>query len=93
MGDAAADERVKLREGAVSWREVDGEAILLDLETSAYLGVNATGTVLWPLLDTGTTPAAMAAALVERFEVEPDVAREDVGAFLEQARRLRLLEG
>lgn len=80
-----------LRPGAVTWREVDGEAILLDLGSSEYLGVNASGTVLWQMLDAGTTERELVAALQERFGVPADAARTDVDAFLTAARERNLL--
>ncbi len=91
MGSEVAEAPVRLREGAVSWREVDGEVIVLDLETSDYLGVNASGTVLWLLLAGGTTAAAMRRALVERFGIGAEQAATDVEAFLAAARSRRLL--
>ena len=84
---------LRLRPGAVSWREVDGEVILLDLETSDYSGVNPSGTVLWSLLAEGTTQGALEQALVERFDVDAPRAAADVSAFLDTARSLRLIEG
>ncbi len=91
--DGAQQGHLRLRAGAVSWREVDGEVIVLDLETSAYSGVNASGTVLWSLLAGGTTRAALEHALVDRFDVDRGRAAADVGAFLDTARAQRLIEG
>lgn len=85
--------QLRLRPGAVSWREVDGEVVVLDLETSAYSGVNASGTVLWSLLAGGTTPAALEQALVDRFAIDRERAATDVAAFLDLARSQRLIEG
>ncbi len=99
MGEQAAERpadqpaELRLRPGAVSWREVDGEVILLDLQTSDYSGVNASGTVLWSLLAEGTTRGALEEALVERFDVDRERAAADVAGFLETARSLRLIEG
>ncbi|MXG89952.1 PqqD family protein [Nocardioides flavescens] len=92
MSDIGPDTPVRLRPGAVSWREVDGEVVLLDLTTSAYFGVNASGTLLWQMLDAGTTPADMTGALVAEFDVDRDRASTDVEAFLAEAQRLNLVE-
>ncbi len=37
----------------VLMRELDGEAVLLDLETGRYFGLNATGVRIWALLAAG----------------------------------------
>lgn len=36
--------------GEVVFREIDGEAVLLDLGTSIYFGLNGVGTRIWNLL-------------------------------------------
>lgn len=81
----------KLREDAVVWRTLDDQTVLLALDSSTYLQLNATGTLLWPMLVEGTTPAALIAALVAHFDVDADRAAADVDAFLDGCRRQRLL--
>ena len=88
---AAQDETLTLRDGAVSWREVGGETILLDLEHSDYLGVNASGTLLWRLLSEGTTRSALVDALTAGFDIDADTASSDVDAFVATARERNLL--
>lgn len=83
---------LRLRDAAVSWREIDDEVVVLDLVRSEYLSVNASGAVLWTLLAEGTTHAALVDALVERFGVDRPRAAADVDAFLARARERRLLE-
>ena len=73
---------LKLREDAIAWREVDGETLVLDLNTSTYLAVNPSATMLWGLLAGGTTRDAMVAALVEAYEVPKETVAQDVDDFL-----------
>lgn len=84
--------RVRLRDDAVVWREIDGETVVLDLGSSRYLSVNGTGTVLWPALVRGTTLAALADLLVSSFGIDEEQARVDVAAFLDVCRARDLLE-
>lgn len=85
-------ERIRVREDAVLWRELDGETVLLALESSLYLTLNATGTVLWPLLVRGATTVELVDALVARFDVTRDRAQTDTAAFIATCRAQRLLE-
>ena len=85
-------DRVKLREGAAAWREVDGETILLDLSTSEYLGVNRTGTVLWPSIVVGTTRTELVDHLIAEFGVDRREGEADVDAFLRACEAHNLLE-
>ena len=84
---------VKLREGALEWREVEGEIVALDLRTSTYLAVNRTGAALWPALVAGSTREELAQRLVESFDVSRDVATEHHEAFLETLADHDLLSG
>jgi hypothetical protein len=88
-----SDERLQLRTEHIAWREFDGEGILLDLRTSIYLAANPAATVLWRLLDVGTTRAALVAALMDDFEVDEQRARADVDRFIEDCRRRNLIAG
>ena len=92
MADPATGAGLRLRVGAVEWREVDGEVVALDLTSSSYLAVNPSGAVLWPALDAGTTREMLVSRLVEAFEIPQGQASRDVDAFLSELRRLGLLE-
>ena len=70
----------------IEWRNVSGEVVALDLESSAYLSVNDTGSVLWPLVASGTTRGGLVDELLARFDVDADEARRDVAEFVEQLR-------
>jgi len=84
--------RIKVRDGAVLWRELDGETVLLALESSMYLTLNETGTVLWPLMVEGTTSSEMVERLVAGFDVDPRRAAADATAFVDACRAQSLLE-
>jgi hypothetical protein len=74
-------EQLRLRED-VHWREADGEVIALDLGGGQYLSVNRSGALLWPMLQAGTSAAAMVDRLVTAFGLPPEQARADVDAWL-----------
>lgn len=80
----------KSRTDDLSWREIDGEFVLLDERDWQYLHLNGSGALLWPMLIEGTTSAALADRLVESFELDREAAELDVAAFLAdlQAREL-----
>lgn len=75
-------EQLKLREGAVAWQEIDGETVLLDLEHSRYLGVNASGTLVWRALAAGTTRGQLVAQLQREFGISEAQAGGDVDSFI-----------
>ena len=71
-------------------RVLDGEAVLLDLASGKYLGLNHVGTRVWELIGVGKTYGAIRDALLDEFDVQPDVLERDLGALLAdmQARAL-----
>lgn len=82
----------RLRQGAVAWQQVEDETILLDLATSQYLGVNGSGSSLWPALADGATRDELVARLCEVYDVDDDQAAADIDAFLATCRERGYLE-
>jgi hypothetical protein len=85
-------ERVfRLRANALSWRELDGEVIAVDLEDSLYLTANESGTILWSALAHGATRDDLVGALVGAYGVARAQAEVDVDEFLADAEARGLL--
>ena len=63
-------------------RDLDGEAVLLDLRSGKYFGLNGTGARVWSLLKDGLERPEIAKILCDEFEVDEDHARADVDAFI-----------
>jgi hypothetical protein len=83
----------RIRQTDLSWRVVDGEVIILDLRSSAYLILNRGGSYLWSLLNDGETqPQRLADALVVRYNITSEQAVSDVAAFIERCQARGLLE-
>ena len=61
---------------------VDGDAVLLDLETERYFSLNRTGSTAWEALEAGGTGEEAVRAVMRRFDVPEDRARADVQALL-----------
>jgi coenzyme PQQ synthesis protein D (PqqD) len=73
---------LRLNPSAVTWREVDGEVLALDLGTSTYLGTNPSGAMLWRSLAAGSSRDRLVELLTSEFDVEASRAAADVDAFL-----------
>ena len=82
---------LRLRPEALQWREIEGEVVAVDLETSSYLGANEAGAVLWRALATGATREDLAALLVAEFQIDAEQAARDTDAFVAQLRENDLL--
>lgn len=84
---------MRVKPTGVSWREVDGEVIALDLESSTYFSTNASGTPLWhALLGEGSDLDGLAALLTSTFDVDDTRARSDAASFLDLLEQHGLLD-
>jgi hypothetical protein len=65
-------------------RQLEGESVLLNLETEKYFGLDATGTRMWELVTTLPNIEAACGMLIHEFEVEPEVLRNNLAELLGQ---------
>ncbi len=88
-----APESTVARSPDVLHRVLEGEAVLVDLDTGTYYGLDEVGTRIWELLDaeSGVRVDAVAAAIVEEYEVAREVATRDLVALLERLESRRLV--
>lgn len=78
------DQTVAVSEDAV-FRELDGESVVLNLESGMYFGLDAVGTTVWRAIEPkGTLRQALERVLAE-FDAEQAAAESDL---LELAARL-----
>ena len=66
----------------VLFRIVGEEAVLLNLKTELYLGLDIVGTRMWNVLVEASSIQAAYDLLVLEYEVEPSRLREDLDEFL-----------
>ena len=64
--------------------DLPDEAVILDLHSAVYFGLNVTGARIWALLQQPTTVGAIRDAIVSEFAVEPERCERDLLALLQQ---------
>ena len=72
--------------------ELDGEAVLLDLKSETYFGLDDVGTRIWLHLTTTPTIQAAYEALLGEYDAAPDLLRQDLEALLDELVEQGLLE-
>jgi hypothetical protein len=65
-------------------RQLDGEAVLLNLETEKYFGLDSTGTRMWELVTNSSNIETAYDVLAGEFEVEPETLRTHLTELLGQ---------
>jgi len=66
------------------FQELGGEAVILDLASSTYFGLDAVGTRLWELLQQDTSVQRACAQLLKEFAVDAAQLERDVEDLLQQ---------
>ena len=82
---------MRLRDTELVLREIDGETVLLDLQSSTYFAANATGTFLLNLLRVEQDRDSLVAAMVAEFGLDAAAAGVDTDAFLARLQEQQLL--
>lgn len=71
----------------VLFQEVSGEAVLLDLASEQYFGLNDVGTQIWHLLVEHRRLSLVHARLLSEYDADPGILKQDllelVGALVE----------
>ena len=77
--------------GEVLTAHLEGEAVLLHMDTKDYFRLNATAACVWKGLERGMDHAALVQELCTRFEVEPAQAEEELDRLLAELLQRRLI--
>jgi hypothetical protein len=72
---------LRRREG-LAWQEVDGEAVLVDLDGGRMMGMNRAAVLVWSLAPQSDVEG-IAAALARTFDTDAATARRDAAEFLD----------
>lgn len=71
-------DRVFTRSPDVLFQEVGGEAVLLDLASETYFGLNPVGTRIWQLIGEGSALQAIRDTLVAEYDAPPEQIESDL---------------
>lgn len=74
---------VKISEDVV-FRDLSGEAVILNLATGTYFGLNEVGTRMWNLIAEGKSGEQVIETLLGEYEVEEKQLRSDYESLVKQ---------
>lgn len=63
-------------------QEIEGEMVLLDMNTESYFGLDSVASDIWKLLREGKTLRETYEELLEMYDVEPETLRNDLETFI-----------
>ena len=63
-------------------QEVDGEMVLLDMESENYFGLDEVGTSIWQTMQEKETLQEVFEVLLEQYDVDAEVLENDLSSFV-----------
>ena len=67
-----------------AWRIIEGEAVILSMETKVLRGLNPVGSRVWELIDGRRSVEEITGLIVKEFEAAPQEAAQDVKGFVRE---------
>jgi hypothetical protein len=78
-------------DSAVASRVVDGETVIVNLESETYFGLNRVGSVIWDELQRRAPVSQIVAAVTSHFDVSTELAEADVRTLIRDLEAAGLL--
>jgi Coenzyme PQQ synthesis protein D (PqqD) len=72
--------------------DLAGEAVILDIKSGIYYGLNAVGARIWNLVQEPQTVGKVRDAILQEFDVEPDHCERELMALLQEMATNGLIE-
>ncbi|HKT86997.1 MAG TPA: PqqD family protein [Candidatus Sulfotelmatobacter sp.] len=90
-------QRTWVRSESVVARIVAGETLIVPVRSkvgdlASIYSFNHTGTLIWKLLESPKTMAELVSSVSREYEVDPSIAEPDVIAFVDELKRVGLVE-
>lgn len=71
--------------------DLGGEAVILNLQSGVYFGLNQVGAEIWKMVQEPKTVQQVKNMVLEQFEVEPQQCQEDIIALLQELEKNQLV--
>jgi hypothetical protein len=90
-------DEILVRSESVVARVVGGETLIVPVrakvgDLASIYSFNGTGTLIWKLLASPRSVAALASAVAQEYEVDPEQAENDVTSFVNEMKAVGLVE-
>ena len=83
--------RISIPDG-VMVRQIEGESVLLNLNSESYFGLDDVGTRMWAALTDSESIETAYGTLLAEYEVEPEQLRTDLCGFIDKLSEAGLID-
>ncbi len=73
-------------------QEVDGEMMILDMNSQNYFGLDSVGSVIWQIMQDEKSIDSILERLLERYDTSVDILKRDLFIFIDELVSNRLIE-
>jgi hypothetical protein len=85
------EKRFKICSDGLMWRDVDGEAVILDMENDTYYSLNETGSLVWKMIDDKKSVEEIASMLSVKYGISAKKAEKDINEIISKFRKDKLI--
>jgi len=71
------EKHYRINSEKVVWRNIDGEAVILDLDSGYYYRLNPTGTAIWQMLEEYKKPEQIIKKLAQEYSLSEEKTEKD----------------
>ena len=71
---------------------IDGETVILHVETGKYCGLNEVGSLIWETLETKSTFSNIVEKVTQHFNVTEEICTPDILVFLKKLQENNLVD-
>lgn len=64
--------------------EIDGEIVMMNIETGAYVSLNPTGKSIWDLLNEPTSIDVIINSLIKEYNISKEACENDIKPFIQK---------
>lgn len=76
----------------VFWRHVEGETIILNIESGLYYTVDGVGSLAWSMIVEGRPDDQILERILSTYDVSPESAARDLKRWVESLKKEKLIE-
>ena len=92
MSATAFSAQIPLFTAPVAWREIDGEAVIVECDAGEVTMLDPVGTSMWKLVDGKRTVDDIVQGVTEQFEADPAQVEVDCQAIFKDLERFGVLK-
>lgn len=76
----------------VFWRKVEGETVVLNIDTGFYYTLDEVGSVIWDMILSSQDLDRIATKIANEYDIDDITAKRDMQAFLKNLKKEDLIE-